>query len=310
MKINYEKLIKNDEIVFEGHPDRLCDIIAEKITRNLTTGFPKNRTAIEMIYNGDNLVVMGEIANPMGLENVEEQIRPIIRKEIKKTGFKVPDITFLWKHQSPEINDASQKGFGDNTIAYGYYNHSTGSQYTPARKRLLDIKERIREKHQKDYIDGKLILIDDKVHISIESGISMKNLIKCGVNGKITIFKKSGGFADTGVVGRKLVASQHGNGIPHGGGAFSGKDITKGDKSLILRGNHFAFKLGQKLKRDVLLQLSCVYGEDKYNIVDLETGEKWEYPLDNDLLRLLYDNHYERGYVANGAHLKPEEYIK
>ena len=288
MKINYNNLIKNDEVVFEGHPDRLCDIIAEKITRNLTIGFPKNRTAIEMIYNGDNLIIMGEIANPMGLENVEDHVKPIIRREIKRTGFKVPNITFLWKEQSIEINEASQKGFGDNTIAYGYYSHKTLNNITPARKELLDIKNKIRKLHSKDYIDGKIIKIGDVIHISIEKGISKGHLRACGINGKITLFKKSGGFADTGVVGRKLVASQHGNGIPHGGGAFAGKDVTKGDKSLILLGNKLATLKGKREKRDVLLQLSCVYGENKYEVVDLETGETSTHNYDDyDLNGLL-----------------------
>lgn len=44
-------------------------------------------------------------------------------------------------------------------------------------------------------------------------------------------FTKGGPFADTGLTGRKLVVDTYGGYSPHGGGAFSGKDASKVDRS-------------------------------------------------------------------------------
>ncbi|AKI98079.1 methionine adenosyltransferase [Kosmotoga pacifica] len=44
-------------------------------------------------------------------------------------------------------------------------------------------------------------------------------------------FVKGGPAADTGLTGRKIIVDTYGGWIPHGGGAFSGKDPTKVDRS-------------------------------------------------------------------------------
>jgi S-adenosylmethionine synthetase len=44
-------------------------------------------------------------------------------------------------------------------------------------------------------------------------------------------FVKGGPAADTGLTGRKIIVDTYGGWVPHGGGAFSGKDATKVDRS-------------------------------------------------------------------------------
>lgn len=44
-------------------------------------------------------------------------------------------------------------------------------------------------------------------------------------------FVKGGPMADTGLTGRKIIVDTYGGWVPHGGGAFSGKDATKVDRS-------------------------------------------------------------------------------
>ena len=44
-------------------------------------------------------------------------------------------------------------------------------------------------------------------------------------------FVRGGPMADTGLTGRKIIVDTYGGWIPHGGGAFSGKDPTKVDRS-------------------------------------------------------------------------------
>ena len=289
--LDYEFLIDNDEVVFEGHPDQLCDIIAERIVDKFNRD--GERTAIEMLYNGFNLIVGGEIASKRSTSEIDTIIKAVILDVIDKTGFNTPNIQLLWNKQSVEINQASQSGLGDNTIAYGYYNRRLNLNITWARNKLLTVKEKIKAIHEKEFIDGKMILINGKINISIEKGITEKQLRDCGVDGDITIFKKSGGFADTGLVGRKLIATWHGNGIPHGGGAFAGKDITKGDKSLILLGDKLAKQVGLRENRDVVLQLSCVYGSNRINVLDLSTGFAISHNYNEQELKDLYEKHKE-----------------
>jgi S-adenosylmethionine synthetase len=45
-----------------------------------------------------------------------------------------------------------------------------------------------------------------------------------------------GPHGDAGVTGRKIIVDTYGGAAPHGGGAFSGKDPTKVDRSAVLHG--------------------------------------------------------------------------
>ena len=53
-------------------------------------------------------------------------------------------------------------------------------------------------------------------------------------------FVVGGPFADTGLTGRKLIVDTYGGACPHGGGAFSGKDPTKVDRSAAYQARHIA----------------------------------------------------------------------
>jgi S-adenosylmethionine synthetase len=54
------------------------------------------------------------------------------------------------------------------------------------------------------------------------------------------IFEIGGPQADTGVTGRKIIVDTYGGMCPHGGGAFSGKDPTKVDRSAAYMSRHVA----------------------------------------------------------------------
>ena len=53
-------------------------------------------------------------------------------------------------------------------------------------------------------------------------------------------FVKGGPAADTGLTGRKIIVDTYGGYAPHGGGAFSGKDPTKVDRSAAYMARHIA----------------------------------------------------------------------
>lgn len=264
---------KNSEVVLYGHPDKLCDGIAETITMSIfNLDGIKARSACEILYSGHNMVIGGEFKTSLSNQDFKTLIEWIVKTIIAKQTNEKINIVHIWQKQSDEIFTASLTGLGDNTIAYGYYNATTNSNMTKNHLYLNKIIDKITNIHQKELPDGKLILLNDYLTISVEEGITLDQLKT--IDQKIKnpkFFKKSGALADSGVVGRKLVAERHGNGIPHGGGAFTGKDFTKGDKSLKLIGDALAEKKGKELKKDILLQVSCEYGGDKIWIYDYET---------------------------------------
>jgi S-adenosylmethionine synthetase len=56
-------------------------------------------------------------------------------------------------------------------------------------------------------------------------------------------FVQGGPAADTGLTGRKIIVDTYGGAVPHGGGAFSGKDPTKVDRSASYAARHIAKNL-------------------------------------------------------------------
>jgi S-adenosylmethionine synthetase len=69
---------------------------------------------------------------------------------------------------------------------------------------------------------------------------------------------------DTGLTGRKIIVDTYGGWAQHGGGAFSGKDATKVDRSAAYMGRHIAKSIvASGLADECLIQFSFVIGEQK-----------------------------------------------
>jgi S-adenosylmethionine synthetase len=75
-------------------------------------------------------------------------------------------------------------------------------------------------------------------------------------------FVKGGPAADTGLTGRKIIVDTYGGFASHGGGAFSGKDPTKVDRSASYAARHVAKNIvGAGLAEECSVQLAYVIGE-------------------------------------------------
>ncbi len=172
--------------------------------------------------------------------------------------------------EGEEAEDPLEKiGAGDQGIMFGYASNET-EEYMPLSislahklaRRLTDVrKEKILNFLRPDGKtqvtvefdgDGKPIAVDAIVvstqhdpnvsEIEIENGIREEVIKKVVPQEYITENTKiyinpTGGFviggpmADTGLTGRKIIVDTYGGVAPHGGGAFSGKDPTKVDRS-------------------------------------------------------------------------------
>lgn len=89
-------------------------------------------------------------------------------------------------------------------------------------------------------------------------------------------FVKGGPSADTGLTGRKIIVDTYGGWIPHGGGAFSGKDATKVDRSAAYYGRYAAKNLvaagvAEKLQIQVAYSIGSLLPVS-YNVQTFGTG--------------------------------------
>jgi len=250
--------MKSAEAVTEGHPDKVCDQIADAILDAYLLRDPSARVAVEIFGSHGLLVIGGEVTSEAQV-NVEE----IARKVYAAIGYS-DDFEVLANihRQSPEISaGVKEGGAGDQGIMHGYATAETKEflprAYVLAQKLAQGLADLRR--HDTDFSwlkpDGKTQITTQggqvvKIVVSAQHDPTMtaekikpmliESLIRpiIGNIGKAEIFVNPsgsflcGGFeADTGLTGRKIIVDAYGPLIPHGGGAFSGKDATKVDRS-------------------------------------------------------------------------------
>jgi len=253
----YNSKVYTVESVTSGHPDKICDQISDAILDACLEQDSKSRVAMEAFGSHGLLVVGGEVTTvaQVAFEKIAQQIyRQIGYKEDLKV---ISNVVC----QSPDIAlGVDAGGAGDQGIMYGYATDET-EEFLPVgvvlAHRLTRGLEKLRTSGQIAWLcpDGKsqVTMEGDKIKtilVSCQHTESISQLeirqslneelikpligdiseIEILVNptGKFTL----GGFAaDTGLTGRKIVVDTYGGLIPHGGGAFSGKDPTKVDRS-------------------------------------------------------------------------------
>jgi S-adenosylmethionine synthetase len=85
-------------------------------------------------------------------------------------------------------------------------------------------------------------------------------------------FVLGGPMADTGLTGRKIIVDTYGGWVPHGGGAFSGKDPTKVDRSAHYMARYVAKNVvAAGLADKFLIQLSYAIGVAKPVSIMIDT---------------------------------------
>ena len=264
------KNLITSESVCIGHPDKMCDLIADNILDEYLKKDSDSRCAIEVMATSKKVIISGEVTSK-GKVDIEK----IVRKTICNIGYdndfacyngKTIPIEILLNTQSPDISMGVNKeiiGAGDQGMVYGYATDET-KEYMPITcvlcNKLAKRLEYVRKNKIIPYLlpDGKCqITIDsnNKIdtivlsnqHLDIDINI-LRNDIKKLVIEKVIPkkyltketkylinptgrFRIGGPVGDTGLTGRKIIVDTYGGITPHGGGAFSGKDYTKVDRS-------------------------------------------------------------------------------
>lgn len=245
-------MLRTAEWVTPKHPDKLCDRIGDEILIECLKCDPDVHVAIETTGGHGRIFITGEIGWSKPLEKflTAEQVAKIAR-EI--TGMRTKDVDVNIFNQSPEIARGIEKeqGAGDQGIMVGYACNDNGEMIPDELFLARKLGKMIYVKYP---FDGKTqITMDGKRVKSIvasfqnTSNAELSDCInefmdylaenKYNGNGAMVYLNpagewKIGGFdADAGTTGRKLAVDNYGPRVPLGGGAFSGKDASKVDRS-------------------------------------------------------------------------------
>lgn len=283
------------EAVSIGHPDHVCDMISDRVLDECLKQDKNARVACETMAKDEFVIVSGEISTTANI-NIEQ----IAKDTIKRIGYEyTPRVINLISKQSPDIAQGVDiGGAGDQGIMFGYANTET-EEYTPLAitiaHELIKLATELRENGEfkyagpdmksqvtLEYVDGKATRIHTMLmsiqHKEEFNEKEFKEFIKKEIMDKIakkhnmnTDFKvlinPTGKFViggpegDAGLTGRKIIVDTYGGYAPHGGGAFSGKDPSKVDRSAAYMARYLAKNIvASGIAKECLIQLSYAIG--------------------------------------------------
>ena len=256
------------ESVTEGHPDKLCDQISDAVLDAILTQDPMARVACETFATTGVVQVMGEITTTAWAD-----IPSIVRKTVLEIGYNSADVCFDGNTcgvltsihaQSPDIamgvNSALEsRGSGEDDIGAGDQGMMFGfaCDETPVHVDTIVVSAQhnpeISQQQIAAEIRREVILPVIPAHL-IDAGTRiLVNPTGCFVIG--------GPAGDTGLTGRKIIVDTYGGFARHGGGAFSGKDPTKVDRSAAYAARHAAKNLvAAGLARQCEIQVAYAIG--------------------------------------------------
>ena len=298
-------MIRTAEFVSPGHPDKICDQISDKILDTCLEQDPESRVAIETAGGHGSVHLTGEITT-----NAELDYESIV-KEVSG----IDKVTHNVVRQSNEIaRGVRVGGAGDQGIMVGYAcdenEDNVPHEYYLARKLCkflydrfpYDGKTQVTTKNNwithivASFQNTKTPELEESVmewvQYEVNSGRIRGLNIHCNPAGDWY----QGGFdADAGLTGRKLVVDNYGPRVPIGGGAYSGKDPSKVDRSAAYMARHIAKKeLIRKGCKEVWVYLSYAIGmKEPLQMTCMDdVGNTWDIPSNypvypNEIIKFL-----------------------
>lgn len=254
------KLYSN-EVVFRGHPDKVADQISDAILDECVKQDPYTRAGIETVGGKGKIFVTGEVTTKAKF-NTEEIVKSVLRDVGYSDDYIVIDN--IGKQSQNIAQGVDVGGAGDNGMMFGYACNDTSVLLPTAQVILQELSrdyDRLRKLDDSFLPDGKAQITgyyDDnfklikiktfticyqnlEIHreITDETIKLIANLIcdRYGIEVEEFLINPTGKFliggfeGDAGLTGRKIVVDSYQSFANVGGGAFSGKDATKVDRS-------------------------------------------------------------------------------
>ncbi|GAB6276460.1 MAG: methionine adenosyltransferase [Rectinema sp.] len=286
------------ESVSEGHPDKICDQIADAVLDACLAKDKHSHVACECFATTGMVLVGGEITTRTYVD-----IQEVARSVVREIGYDNPDYGLDWEsmavlnsihNQSPDIAQGvegrglkeyeGRQGAGDQGMMFGFACNETPelmptpiifahkllqkasalrkakeiswmrpdgkSQvtveydgYKPVRISAVVLAQQHDEKngsgHYLTYEEIRETLIEKVIKPVLGPSGLLDDNTKYFINptGRFVI---GGPAGDTGLTGRKIIVDTYGGMGRHGGGAFSGKDPSKVDRSAAYMARHIA----------------------------------------------------------------------
>jgi len=218
-----QRHVFTSESVTEGHPDKIADQISDAVLDAIIAKDPAARVACETLVTTGMAVVAGEITT-----STYVHIPDIVRGTISAIGY--TDASFGFDAQTCAILTTIDRQSGD--IALGVDRGGAGDQ------------GELRE--------GVIALVVRPV--LADAGFEVREPdVLVNPTGRFVV---GGPQGDAGLTGRKIIVDTYGGMARHGGGAFSGKDPSKVDRSAAyamrwVAKNVVAAKLAQRCEAQV-----------------------------------------------------------
>ena len=312
-----DRRILTAESVTEGHPDKVCDAIADQVLDACLAEDPGARVACEVLATAGKITVAGEIT-----AKTMPDISAIVARTVREIGYPSSDyeIEVITHDQSLDIAAAvgggRQTGAGDQGVVYGYacletdallplpvvLAHRITRQLANARKlgairglgpdgkaqvsveylfglpsRIVSVVVSCQHDEDKDLEELRREVLERVITPALEElPPDRETEILINPGGRFVL----GGFeADTGLTGRKVMADTYGGLAPHGGGALSGKDGTKVDRSGAYIARYIAKNLVAAGSAErCTVSLAYAIGKADPVAVDVDSHGTGEYP--------------------------------
>ena len=326
VKKQMKKTYFTSESVTEGHPDKVCDQIADAVLDDIIAADPSARVAVEVCATTGLVMVFGEVSSTH-----TPNVRDIVRDVVKDVGYDDGAMGFDYRtcsvisalnEQSPDIargvdeasdyvgcDESDKLGAGDQGMMFGCATdetpelmplpivlaHALTRRLSAARKsgEIPWLRPDGKAQVTVEYRDGVPARVDvvvlsaqhaDTVSQQELESVLTEKVIKKAIPAKwldgdtkmyinpTGRFVIGGPAGDSGVTGRKIIVDTYGGYCPHGGGAFSGKDPTKVDRSGLYMARYIAKNLvAAGVAHRVELQVAYAIGRARPVSVNVNT---------------------------------------
>lgn len=317
--MTFKKLITS-ESVGAGHPDKICDQISDGVLDACLKADPTSKVACECFASNRLIVIGGEITTKGYIDVVKVAwgvLEPLGYTEndftiISNVNSQSSDIN------QAVVKENGSIGAGDQGIVYGYATNECknlmplsinlahelvkraetlrrSGEFKWAKSDMksqvtIDYTERNNLKidtmlmsvqHDANYDAkefAKFIEVEIMEFVAKEFKMNLNFAKIINPSGKFII---GGPVGDTGLTGRKIIVDTYGGVSRHGGGAFSGKDPSKVDRSGAYFARYIAKNIvGAKLADQCEIQIAYGIGKPEPVAYYIETFGTNKIPVD------------------------------